>query len=67
MTIAKIIEMSSTSKKSFDDAIAKGVARAHKSLKNVRGAWVQDQKVDVDKGKIVNYRVTLKITFILEE
>ena len=66
MTVAKIIEVTSTSKVSFEDAIAKGVARAHKSLKNVRGAWVQDQKVDVEKGKVTGYRVTLKVTFILE-
>ena len=44
-----------------------GVARASKTLKNIRGAWVQDQKVDVEKGKITAYRVTLKVTFILED
>ena len=66
MSVAKIVELTSSSKTSFDDAIAKGVARASKTLKNIRGAWVQDQKVDVEKGKITAYRVTLKVTFILE-
>ena len=66
MSVAKIVELTSSSKTSFDDAIAKGVARASKTLKNIRGAWVQNQKVDVEKGKITAYRVTLKVTFILE-
>jgi dodecin len=65
MSVAKVVEITSSSKVSFQDAIEKGVARANKSLKNVQGAWVQDQKVDVLKGKVVAYRVSMKVTFIL--
>lgn len=65
MSVAKVVEITSSSKSSFQDAIEKGVARANKSLKNVQGAWVQDQKVDVVKGKVVAYRVSMKVTFIL--
>ena len=67
MTVARVTEITASSKKSFEDAVAVGVARANKTLKNVRGAWVQDQKVTVDKGKISEYRVTMKITFVLED
>jgi len=54
-----------SSPKSFDDAIAAGIKRANKTLKNVSGLWIKDQSVKVEKGKIVQYRVTMKITFIL--
>ncbi len=64
-TIARVTEIISSSSKSFDDAIAAGVKRANKTLKNVSGAWVKDQSVKVEKGKITQYRVTMKITFIL--
>jgi len=67
MTIAKITEISSTSKEIFDDAIRKGIKRASKTLDNITGAWVQDQKVDVKSGKITGYRVNLKLTFILSD
>lgn len=67
MTVARITEISSISKKSFEDAIVQGVARASKTLKNVKGAWVEDQKVQVDKGKVTGYEVILKVTFVLEE
>ncbi len=67
MSVAKIIEITSQSKVSFEDAIAKGISRANKSLKNVKGAWIQDQKVDVEKGKVVNYRVSMRVTFILND
>lgn len=66
MSVAKIVELTSSSKVSFEDAIAKGIARAHKTIKNIKGAWVQDQKVDVEKGKVTAYRVTIKLTFVLE-
>jgi flavin-binding protein dodecin len=66
MTVARITEISSISKKSFEDAIAQGVARANKTLKNLRGAWVQDQEVMIEKGKITGYKVILKVTFVLE-
>jgi flavin-binding protein dodecin len=67
MPIAKVIEISSTSTKSFEDAITSGVARAGKTVKDVKGAWVKSMKVDIDNGKIVNYRVVMKVTFVLQE
>jgi dodecin len=66
-TVARISEISSSSSKSFDDAIKIGIARAVKTLKNVTGAWVQDQKLVVTDGKITSYRVNLKVTFVLME
>ncbi|MBP9205254.1 MAG: dodecin domain-containing protein [Kofleriaceae bacterium] len=67
MSVARITEITTSSKKSFEDAVAVGIARANKTLKNVKGAWVQDQKVTVNDGKIGEYRVTLKVTFVLED
>lgn len=66
MSIAKVTEVISSSSKSFDDAIETGIERASKTLKGVTGAWVADQKVTVKDGKIDEYRVVLKITFVLE-
>jgi flavin-binding protein dodecin len=67
MSIARITEISSTSTKSFEDAIQSAVARATKTLRNVRGAWVKEQQIKIDNGKIVEYQVNLMITFVLEE
>lgn len=67
MSVAKITEIQSSSKKSFEDAMEAGIARANKTLRNVTGAWVKDQKVVVDKGKITEYRVIMKVTFILTD
>ena len=67
MSDARVTEIIASSPKSFDDALDTGVARAVKTLKNVEGAWVQDQKVVIKDGKIVEYRVNLKVTFILED
>jgi dodecin len=67
MTVARITEISSISKKSFDDAVAQGVSRANKTLKNVKGAWIKDQEVMIEKGKVAGYKVTMKITFVLAE
>lgn len=67
MAIARVTEIIAGSKKNFDEAIAKGVKRASKTLKNVEGAWVQDMKVVVKDGEIAEYRVVLKVTFILED
>jgi len=68
MSISRITEVKSSSKVSFDDAMKKGIARAQKTLENVRGAWIWNQEVLVDgKGRITEYRVQMKITFILEE
>lgn len=67
MSVARITEIKSSSKKGFDDAIASGIKRASKTLENIRGAWVQDQEVTVgSNGKVDEYRVTLKVTFVLK-
>ncbi len=66
MSVAKISEISSSSSVSFDDAIRKGIERANRTLKNVQGAWISEQKVDVQDGVVSNYRVMMKITFVLE-
>ena len=66
MAVARVTEIIASSPKSFEDAIEKGIARADKTLKNIRGAWIADQKVDIEKGKIKEYRVTLRVTFVLE-
>lgn len=65
MSVAKVIEITSTSAKSFEDAIEKGIARADKTLKNVEGAWIKEQKVIVTDGKIKGFRVNMLVTFVL--
>jgi dodecin len=65
MTVAKIIEITSASKKSFEDAISVGIAKASETISGIQGAWVQDQKVVVSKGKVTEFRVTMKVTFVL--
>jgi len=68
MSIAKVTEIIASSTESFDDAIKIGVARAQKTLKHLKSAWVQNQQIKLDdEGKITEYRVQLKITFILED
>jgi flavin-binding protein dodecin len=67
MSVAKVTEIIASSKDGFDAAVAKGVKRASKSLQNVTGAWVQDQQVVVKDGKVTEYRVNLKVTFILND
>lgn len=67
MSIAKVSEIITSSPKSFDDAIKAGIARAQKTLKNVKSAWVESQQVQIDDNGQMNYRVQLKITFVLEE
>lgn len=66
MSVAKITEISATSAKSFDDALAQGVARANQTLKNVKSAWIKEQQVDIDDGQVTQYKVLLKVTFVLE-
>jgi dodecin len=65
MTVAKVIEITSSSKKSFDDAVAQGIARASETISDIQGAWIQEQKVVVSNGKITEYRVNMKLTFVL--
>lgn len=67
MSVARVTEIISSSKKSFEDAVEKGIARAVKTLKNVEGAWVKGQKIVLKNGKISEYRVNLKVTFILTD
>ncbi len=66
MSVARVTEIIASSKKSFEDAVEVGVKRASETLKNVEGAWVKDQKAVVKDGKIAEYRVVLKVTFVLE-
>jgi dodecin len=67
MSIAKVIELSAASPESFEDAIRRGVERAGKTLDNIQSAWVHDQHVKVDGENIVEWRVIMKITFVLDE
>ena len=67
MSVARVTEIMASSTTSFDDAIQTGIARATKTLHNVKGAWVQDQQVTVENDKIASYRVTLKVTFVLDD
>jgi flavin-binding protein dodecin len=67
MSVAKVTEITSTSSRSFEDAIAQGIARAHKTLRNVRGAWIKGMKVECDDGKVTSYRVDMKVTFVLTD
>ena len=67
MSVARVTEIVAGSPTSFDDAVKVGVARAAKTLDNVRGAWVQDQELVLDGGSIKEYRVHLKVTFILND
>jgi flavin-binding protein dodecin len=66
MSVAKVIEIISSSTKSFDDAVRKGVERASETVGGITSAWVKDQNVVVEKGKVVEYRVALKVTFLLK-
>ncbi len=67
MSIARVTEISSTSTKSFEDAIQMGIERASETLRNVSGAWVKEQQVSVENGSITGYRVNMMITFVLED
>ena len=67
MSVAKVTEIISSSTTSFEDAIQKGIARADKTLDGVKGAWIKEQKVEIDGGKIKEYRVNLLITFVLKD
>lgn len=66
MSVAKIIELSAESTQSFEDAIRQGIETASKTVHNIRGAWVKEQQVVVNNGKVEMYRVDLKVTFVLE-
>jgi flavin-binding protein dodecin len=66
-SVARVTEVISSSTESFEDAVAKGIERAAQTLRGVQGAWIQEQKVVVKDGKVAEYRVDLKITFVLDE
>ncbi len=66
MSVAKITEITSSSKKSFDHAVQQGIKRASKTVKNIESAWIADQSVRVEDGKIVAYNVRLKLTFVVK-
>jgi flavin-binding protein dodecin len=66
VSVAKVVELTATSSESFEDAIRVGIQRSGETLRNIKGAWVSEQKVDVENGEIVAYRVALRITFVLE-
>ena len=67
MSIAKISEISATSAEGFDDAIRQGIARANKTLRNVKSAWIKEQHVRVEKGRITEYQVNMAVTFVLDD
>jgi flavin-binding protein dodecin len=67
MAVARVTEISSTSQKSFEDAVDTGVARANKTLRNVRSAWIKEQRVDIRDGKIAEYQVNMMVTFVLDD
>ncbi|MCU0643535.1 MAG: dodecin family protein [bacterium] len=67
MSVARVTEISASSPKSFEDAIQIGIDRACKTLEEVQGAWIKEQKVVINKNKIVEYRVTMKVTFVLKD
>jgi flavin-binding protein dodecin len=66
MSVAKVIELSSESEQSFEDAIRKGIETAAKTVRNIRSAWIQEQEVVVENNRLTRYRVMMKITFVLE-
>ena len=67
MAVARVTEISSTSTKSFDDAIKSGISRATKTLRNVRSAWVKEQRVDIKNNEIAEYQGNLMVTFVLDD
>ena len=67
MAVARVTEITSSSSKSFEDAVRIGIERADKTLDNLKGAWVQEQTMKIEGGKIVEYRVNMKVTFVLKD
>jgi dodecin len=67
MSVARVTEISSTSEKSFEDAIKQGISRANKTIRNIKGAWIKEQQIDIEGESITRYRVNMLITFVLDE
>jgi dodecin len=67
MSVARITEISATSPQSFEDAVKQGIDRANQTVRHVKGAWIKEQQVNLDEGKVVSYQVNMQITFVLED
>ena len=67
MSVARVTEISATSTKSFEDAMTQGVARATKTLRNVKSAWIKEQRVEIEGERITRYQVNMLVTFILDD
>jgi flavin-binding protein dodecin len=67
MSVAKVSEISATSSKSFEDAIQMGLARAAKTLRGIQAAWIKEQRIRCDNGRIVEYQVNMMVTFVLDD
>lgn len=67
MSVAKVIELSSTSERSFEDAIQQGIARASKTLHGVRSAWIKEQRCNIENGRVTGYQVNMQVTFVLDD
>ncbi|ACI92871.1 conserved domain protein [Afipia carboxidovorans OM5] len=67
MSVAKVIEITSLSQKSFEDAITEGIKRAAKTVSNIEGAWIKEQNVQIKDGKITGFRVNMNVTFLLDD
>lgn len=67
MSVARVTEISATSTESFDDAVRQGIERASKTLRDIKSAWVKDQNVEVQNGKVTHFRVNLAVTFVLDD
>jgi flavin-binding protein dodecin len=66
MSVARVTEITSQSTRSFEDAIRQGIKRAHQTLRNITGAWVKEQQISIENGKITGYRVNMLVTFVLD-
>jgi len=66
MSVAKVIELTASSHDNFEGAVQAGIDKASETLRNIKGAWVSEEKVDVENGKVVAYRVTLRVSFVLD-
>ncbi|MBA2603871.1 MAG: dodecin domain-containing protein [Acidobacteria bacterium] len=67
MSVARVVEISSTSSKSFEDAMQQGIARATKTLRNVKSAWIKEQEVRIDGDRVADYKVNMLVTFVLDD
>ena len=67
MSVARVTEISATSEKSFEDAIQQGIDRAAKTLRHVSSAWIKEQQINLNEGRITNYQVNMLVTFVLED